>query len=182
VWNGKDGYEVKYFGHGYTVNLIERTCSCRYWQLSGLPCPHALSCIFYSGQSVDTYIAKCYTVECFRNIYDHCLEPIEGMPSWQISARPRPLPPMYGVMPGRPSGERRREPHEKPKISKASKMSRAGTKIKCSGCKEYGHNKTTCEKKKAAAAASTTAEPSAQPMHEKDMVHILLYVYLFFTI
>jgi hypothetical protein len=89
---------------------------------------------------------------------------------------------MYGVMPGRPSGERRREPHEKPKISKASKMSRAGTKIKCSGCKEYGHNKTTCDKKKAAAAASTTAEPSAQPMHEKDMVHILLYVYLFFTI
>jgi hypothetical protein len=62
VWNGKDGYEVKYFGHGYTVNLIERICSCRYWQLSGLPCPHALSCIFYSGQSVDTYIDKCYRV------------------------------------------------------------------------------------------------------------------------
>ena len=180
MWNGKDGYEVKYFDHGNTVNLMEKTCSCRYWQLSGLPCPHALSCIFYSRQSVDTYIQKCYTVECFRKIYNHCLEPIEGMSSCPISARPIPLPPMYGVMPGRPSGERRREPHEKPKISKASKMSRTGTKIRCSRCKEYGHNKKTCEKKMAATAA-TVGEPSDYATHDKAMVHKLLCVSLHFT-
>lgn len=87
---------------------------------------------------------------------------------------------MYGVMPGRPSGERRREPHEKPKISNPSKMSRAGTKIKCSACKECGHNKKTC--KKAAATACTTAEASTQHVHEKDMVHILLYFAQFISV
>jgi hypothetical protein len=91
---------------------------------------------------------------------------------------------MYGIMPGRPSGERRREPHEKPKISKASKMSRAGTKIKCSLCKEHGHNKKTCEKKMAATAStmaeqSTHVAPSIQPGRVKAMVHILLHVSFF---
>ena len=62
-------------------------------------------------------------------------------------------------------------------------MSRAGTKIKCSVCKEYGHNKKTCEKKMAA-TTSTMAEPlahvapSSQSVREKAMVHILLYVFI----
>jgi len=49
ISNGNNCYEVTYWDHRFTVNLDERTCSCRFWQLSGLPCPHAISCIYYCG-------------------------------------------------------------------------------------------------------------------------------------
>jgi hypothetical protein len=39
LWNGQDGFEVKEKDKmKFTINLAQRTCSCRYWQLSGLPC------------------------------------------------------------------------------------------------------------------------------------------------
>ena len=40
IWNGKDGYEVKDKNRRYTIDIGARTCSCRYWQLSGIPCHH----------------------------------------------------------------------------------------------------------------------------------------------
>jgi hypothetical protein len=42
ILNGKDGYEVKLGQHGFKVDLQAATCSCRYWQLSGISCVHAL--------------------------------------------------------------------------------------------------------------------------------------------
>ena len=46
LWNGQDGFEVKEKDKmKFTVNLAQRTCSCRYWQLSGLPCCHAINAI-----------------------------------------------------------------------------------------------------------------------------------------
>jgi hypothetical protein len=46
LWNGADGFEVQEKeDKKYVVNLTLGTCSCRYWQLSGLPCAHAISCI-----------------------------------------------------------------------------------------------------------------------------------------
>ena len=44
ISNGANKFEVKYFStHKYTMDLNERKCSCRYWELSGLPCHHAIS-------------------------------------------------------------------------------------------------------------------------------------------
>ena len=35
-------YQVHDFKSGGIVNLREKTCSCRYWQLTGLPCGHVI--------------------------------------------------------------------------------------------------------------------------------------------
>ena len=68
--------------------------------------------------------------------------PMEGMPSWPISDRPRPLVPSYVQMPGRPRTERIRGGDEPPKH--AHKLSKIGTKIKCSLCGNPGHNMRKC--------------------------------------
>lgn len=81
--------------------------------------------------------------------YEHCLEPVEGIHSWPVSKRPKPAAPSYVKMPGRPKKERRREPHEKPKATRVSKV---GTIIMCRRCKGIGHNKTTCAKRNASIA------------------------------
>nr|GEW17643.1 hypothetical protein [Tanacetum cinerariifolium] len=41
-WNGSDLYQVTCpWGDQFVVNMSERVCSCRKWELSGIPCTHA---------------------------------------------------------------------------------------------------------------------------------------------
>lgn len=148
LWNGKDNFEVKLLTgrrRQYTVSLENRTCSCGYFQLVGLPCSHAITAIYKCKKLVEDYIDPCYSVDTFNSIYEHCLEPVEGEELWPISAKPRPQAPGYVQMPGRPKkNARKREETEKPKPT--NKMSKHGTIITCSLCHYTGHNKGGCNK------------------------------------
>jgi hypothetical protein len=170
LWNGKDGFEVKLMTgrkRQYTVSLEKRTCSCGYFQLSGLPCSHAITAIYKCSKSVEDFIDPCYSVEVFNKIYEHCLQPVEGEEMWPVSDKPRPQAPGYVKMPGRPKkNDRKREETEKPKC--ANKMSKHGTTISCSMCGNPGHNKSSCiknperGKKKNAHLVKTTKKRKAQ--------------------
>ncbi|CAO2175178.1 unnamed protein product, partial [Urochloa humidicola] len=125
----------------YTVNLEQRTCTCRYWQLSGLPCCHAISSIYKASKKLEDFIAPCFLIAQYKKTYQHCLQPVEGPDNWPISDMPRPLPPAYVKMPGRPKTERRREQGEAPK---GTKLSRIGLKMKCTLCQKNTHNARKC--------------------------------------
>ena len=142
IWNGKDGYEVKLGQHAGKVNMQARTYSCRYWQLSGIPCVHALAASQCGLDDIESLIAPCYNIEAYNRTYEHYMMPMEGMPSWPIADRPRPLVPDYVQMPGRPRTERRRGSDEPPKH--AHKLSKIGTKIKCSLCGQPRHTMRKC--------------------------------------
>ncbi|XP_073362798.1 uncharacterized protein [Aegilops tauschii subsp. strangulata] len=142
IWNGKDGYEVKLGKHGFKVDMEAKICSCRYWQLSGIPCVHALAASQCGPDDIVSLIASCYTIEAYNRTYEHCLMPMEGMPSWPVSDRPRPAVPGYVQMPGRPRTERRRGADEPPKHP--HKLSKIGRKGKCSLCGQPGHNMRKC--------------------------------------
>lgn len=73
--------------------------------------------------------------------YQHCLQPVEGQESWPISDMPRPLPPAFVKMPGRPKTQRTREAQEKPK---GTKISRVGIKMTCRICHSTKHNIRKC--------------------------------------
>ncbi|XP_004953070.1 uncharacterized protein LOC101779108 [Setaria italica] len=157
ICNGASNFEVMHFDTRFKVDLEEKECLCRYWQLSGLPCPHAISCILLKTNSLDEYVASCYSVESFKNTYEHCLQPIEDMTNWPVSDRVKLKAPDYVWMPGRPKTERR-DPTEAPK---GTKLSRVGTVIRCTKCKQTGHNRSTCEKRNAAASSGTVGVQSA---------------------
>ncbi|XP_039850356.1 uncharacterized protein LOC120708958 [Panicum virgatum] len=141
LWNGQDGFEVQEKEHRrYTVNLQERTCTCRYWQISGLPCCHAISSIYMASKQLDDFIAPCFKISEYMMTYQYCLQPVQGPDNWPISDMPKPLPPAYVKMPGRPKTERR-EPGEAPK---GTKLSRKGIKMKCSLCRKSTHNARKC--------------------------------------
>ncbi|CAN6170656.1 unnamed protein product, partial [Urochloa humidicola] len=142
LWNGKDGFEVQEKEHRrYIVNLEQRTCTCRYWQLSGLPCCHAISCIYKASKLLDEFIAPCFNQSEYIKAYDHVLQPVEGPANWPISDMPRPEPPAYVKMPGRPKTQRRREQGEAPK---GTKLSKVGTKMTCRLCGKNDHNARRC--------------------------------------
>ena len=142
LWNGQDGFEVKEKDKmKFTVNLAQRTCSCRYWQLSGLPCCHAINAIYKSSKKLDDFIDPCYSITEYLKTYQFCLQPVEGQESWPVSKMPRPYPPAYVKMPGRKKTKRTREVGEKPAGTKISKV---GVKMACSLCKKTTHNIRKC--------------------------------------
>ncbi|GKF18756.1 ATP-dependent (S)-NAD(P)H-hydrate dehydratase isoform X3, partial [Tanacetum coccineum] len=43
-WNGGEEYEVKgQNGNQCVVNVVNKVCSCRKWELTGIPCAHAIA-------------------------------------------------------------------------------------------------------------------------------------------
>lgn len=173
IYNGDDSFsfEVKTQTSRFTVNLSTKTCSCRYWQLSGLPCAHAISCIYYKSPSLDSFIASCYNVDHFKSTYQHCLKPVEGIDAWPISQRPKPLAPRYVRMPGRPKKERKREITEKCKTTKTCKL---GTIIRCSKCKGVGHNKSTCDSRQGVQSARNASGPPTKAIVCPLFIHCIV--------
>jgi hypothetical protein len=54
----------------FVVDTIERTCSYRAWQGSGIPCKHAIAYITsIPGAKFEDYVDECYSVEKFKIAY-----------------------------------------------------------------------------------------------------------------
>ena len=62
-------YECVEFGNGFTVNLPSRSCTCRKWDLSGIPCRHAVSVIRENSLEVDDFISDYYLTSKWRGLY-----------------------------------------------------------------------------------------------------------------
>jgi len=69
MWNGDDHYEVRGpTGFSCVVDMKKRSCACRKWDITGMPCKHAVAAIWnrnmYGGQVTvlpETLIHPIYT-------------------------------------------------------------------------------------------------------------------------
>lgn len=62
-WNGDTDYslfEVSKGKNKYSVVLANNSCSCRRWDLSGIPCCHAFTCMWFNNQIPETFVNMCY--------------------------------------------------------------------------------------------------------------------------
>ncbi|KAH6829192.1 hypothetical protein C2S53_011762, partial [Perilla frutescens var. hirtella] len=147
-------YEISSFdGTRYAVNLEAHTCDCRRWELSGIPCKHAISAICAQGYDPEDYVHKCYSVETYVAVYAHAISPMNGDELWQKTGYIPPLPPAFGKKKkGRPQKERRFDANEDPKKKKNNgnlqKMTKQKFKVTCQLCGEEGHNRAGCQWRK----------------------------------
>ena len=95
------------------VNIGSHSCSCRDWQLYGIPCSHAVVALISCRKDVYAYTAKCFTAASHRDTYVETLHPIPGKIEWKktdescldndiIIVRP----PKFRRPPGRPGKKR----------------------------------------------------------------------------
>jgi hypothetical protein len=56
-------------GFRFLVDLKKRTCTCRAWDVSGIPCKHALAFITYQDAPIESYVDLYYSIERFRVAY-----------------------------------------------------------------------------------------------------------------
>ncbi|KAL0429259.1 UNVERIFIED_CONTAM: hypothetical protein Sradi_0551900 [Sesamum radiatum] len=144
-------YQIScYDGGQFSVDLDKRSCTCRLWQLSGVPCKHACSAIFNQGLMPEDMVHAYYNVETYKLVYEPAILPISGEMLWSETSFIPPLPPNFGRGPGRPAGARNREPDE-PNVNtrnkgakKPIKIKRQSTKHHCKICGEEGHNAKGC--------------------------------------
>ena len=52
-WVGKTQFEVKNGLQSFIVDLATSHCSCRKWNITGIPCAHAIFCIFFNRQDAE---------------------------------------------------------------------------------------------------------------------------------
>ncbi|KAL0288743.1 UNVERIFIED_CONTAM: hypothetical protein Sangu_2643300 [Sesamum angustifolium] len=161
-------YEINCFdGSRCIVDLEKHTCSCRKWDISGIPCKHAISAINCQMLDPLDFVHPCYSVETYLRVYQHCIYPINGPEKWNQTGGVPLLPPNLGRGVGRPPRARRMEHDEarnKQKKntfygkSKQLKMRRQQVTLHCKHCGEEGHNKKGCKKRKETESCNISTE------------------------
>ena len=66
-------FEVRSGSQAFTVNEPKTTCTCRMWQLSGIPCVHATKVILYINKTPESYVPPMFKV-CTQLFYPLNLE------------------------------------------------------------------------------------------------------------
>ena len=123
--------------------MKRKQCSCRLWQLKGIPCAHVIATMHYKGWNVESFVDHWYQWETYLKAYDKYIQPMTNINMWSRSTRPPIEPPEITLMPGRPGKNRKKAKDEtvKKKFEKATRQER---KMTCSVCKCIGHNKKGC--------------------------------------
>jgi hypothetical protein len=103
------------FEQDYSVDFNTRTCSCKRWQLSGIPCHHAIACCRKDRINPENLVHSCYTVDSYNKAYSFNLAPLRGRVFWEKVNGPKIHPPLYTKVMGRPKKNRRKAPEEKVK-------------------------------------------------------------------
>ncbi|XP_075474352.1 uncharacterized protein LOC142505306 [Primulina tabacum] len=134
------------------VDIRNRCCLCRGWQLYGLPCAHAVAALLSCRQNVHRFTESSFTVATYRKTYSQTIHPIPDKTLWEVSEgdpnakkatdivvynNPNNViinPPKSLRPPGRPRKKRVR----------AEDRGRVKRVVHCSRCNQTGHFRTTC--------------------------------------
>ncbi|XP_071920748.1 uncharacterized protein [Coffea arabica] len=74
IWNALHGYQVKGpRGAQFAVDMQKKYCTCRLWEVSGIPCCHTIAAIFMREEDPYSYLDRFYSRGLFFQIYENVL-------------------------------------------------------------------------------------------------------------
>ena len=82
-------YEVDNKRERHMVDLVRKTCSCRVWDLTRIPCKHEVAVIFVNREKLEDYTHPCYYKNAFVETYKTPIPPIPGQSKWISSDQPK---------------------------------------------------------------------------------------------
>ncbi|XP_019251327.1 PREDICTED: uncharacterized protein LOC109230264 [Nicotiana attenuata] len=152
----------------HRVNINLKKCTCRTWDLTGIPCPHAIRALLYEKVNPLSEIHWWFTKEVYLSTYAHKLEPIRGEKFWNIEPAHVMEPSLLVNMAGRPKVNRTREKNETINRQGEWSQSRKGRVMTCSTCGKPGHNAKGSKQGKAATAGKKTKKRLRTLVDEND--------------
>ncbi|XP_076945212.1 uncharacterized protein LOC143616200 [Bidens hawaiensis] len=91
-------FQVKNFSD-VSVDLNNRTCTCRKWELTGIPCYHVVA--GFLKMNVEELVHSCLTKEMYLKSYQFTIPPLPSEKYWSVVELPLNPPPIK-IGPGRP--------------------------------------------------------------------------------
>ncbi|GMN55052.1 hypothetical protein TIFTF001_024181 [Ficus carica] len=137
--HGGSTFEVR----GESVEIVDVDnwdCSCRGWQLEGLPCCHAIAVMEWTGRSPYEYCSRYFTVESYRLTFAESIQPIPDVDKPVAVSESSSQALLVTVTP--PPTKR---PPGRPKMKQTESIDMIKRQLQCSKCKGLGHNKKTCK-------------------------------------
>ncbi|KAH7859412.1 hypothetical protein Vadar_000761 [Vaccinium darrowii] len=150
IYSGGTIFEVITVLRSFVVDIGERTCTCRKWDVCGIPCAHGMAAIITHKGDPQEYVDQCFHCSTFAKSYNYIIKPIPDQTMWVHTEFDPISPPPLRKKSGRPK-KNRRKANDEPENPKRGGVRKHYTTLKCRLCKQPGHNARTCSKK------STTA-------------------------
>ncbi|XP_012835541.1 PREDICTED: uncharacterized protein LOC105956239 [Erythranthe guttata] len=138
---GDNEFQVQEDNQLFIVKLSSRTCECQVWDLSGIPCNHAILGILYRRENIEDYVHNSLSKQQYLTTYSRHIHAITSSELWPEDTTVTPqnlLPPTYRRPPGRPKKNRRRAPNE-------GETAKRSSVVRCKRCNGLGHNIRTCK-------------------------------------
>ena len=76
--SGRFVYKVDNERERHVVDLVGRTCNCKGWDLTGIPCKHGVVAIFMNREMLEDYTHPCYYKDVFMETYKTPISPMPG--------------------------------------------------------------------------------------------------------
>ncbi|TXG49133.1 hypothetical protein EZV62_025008 [Acer yangbiense] len=156
---------AKTIDRAYTTNLSEKTCERGQWQVSGVPCSHALAGIRYhfgvhgDEDNFAGFIDPMSSKSAYLRTYSPMIHPIPDLCVWANLETIHVDAPPLKRLPGRPRLVRNRESADKQKAAKTRT-------VMYGNCRQPGHNSRSCKSKN---TSSTTKKKKVQNTTETDV-------------
>ena len=121
----------------HVVYLTQHICTCREWQVTRKPYPHALAVITTLRQpNIEQYVDKYYSVEKLRAAYQGVIPMITDREQWPEVDKGFKLHPPTSKKP-RPPGRQKKNKYPAP----SEKKGKATRQVICPTCNAAGHKK-----------------------------------------
>ena len=140
-----------------------KTCDCRRWNLTGIPCSYAISCLRHERITLESVVPECYSSNSYLSAYGHNVWPCKDKSTWQKVGGNVILPPVYVKKVGRPPKSRKKQPYEV-QGSHGPRLTKHGIQMTCRYCGDKGHNRATCSMRKARLPPKTPSQRSQTSM------------------
>ncbi|KAK6914260.1 Transposase, MuDR, plant [Dillenia turbinata] len=128
------------------VDIRNRECSCRRWQLYGLPCAHAAAALISCGQNAHVFAEPCFSVVSYCETYSQVINLIPDKNFWRENGEGTEgggaklditvQPPKTRRPPGRP----------KRMVLHIESFKRPKRVVQCGRCHMLGHSQKKCAK------------------------------------
>jgi len=130
-------------GSGFkcVVNLEARTCTCRKWQVSGIPCKHAIAFITSLAEQLEKHVDMYYSVEKFGAAYEDLISAIPDKSQWLKSDHGFFMKPLLL----KPTAGRRQKERKKRCTEGGSSTTKKKGSHQCPIYKGYGHRWYNCK-------------------------------------
>nr|KAJ0198923.1 hypothetical protein LSAT_V11C600306500 [Lactuca sativa] len=145
IATGGSVFETRYGYTAYKVDLEQHYCTCRLWEISGIPCVRGQAAINYTHMNPTDFLSIWFQKEKFMAAYTTNISPVNGSNLWAPTDYIKPLPPLTRRMPGRPKTKRRRHVSEVNDSKFPTVRARVCRTVRSSKCLQFRHNLKSCK-------------------------------------